>query len=275
MRLPVVPDISTKDGVSNKNARLFNTLKESKSSGDKAVVRPGLVLSDTYAGLGNGLIEFDGRLLVIGDDTIYQDDSAPAELDAFVWDGVTVFDFGDEVWYLGDLWFSLESGNSAQTPGVSTSWSRSLEDTNFDPDTVYGIGDTITVNGVTYYSFAPNNQNNYPGNPSSAGLWGKTAPGSSRYRVTVNSIAALNATTPGPECAGVEAAGSAWFATATTFISCATKVTGNWVTHVGVELRTGTYYVRVNQWTDPAPNDCSGTPSNLGIIDGGTITQTV
>ena len=65
MRLPVVPQISTKDGVSNKNARLTNCLKESKKSGDKAVVRPGLVLDAQASGVGNGLVAFNGELVSV------------------------------------------------------------------------------------------------------------------------------------------------------------------------------------------------------------------
>ena len=65
MRLPIVPQISTKDGTSNKNARLTNCLKESKPSGDKAVVRPGLVLDATASGVGHGLVVFDNQLVSV------------------------------------------------------------------------------------------------------------------------------------------------------------------------------------------------------------------
>jgi len=65
MRLPVVPQISTKDGVSNKNARLTNCLKESKKGGDKAVVRPGLVLDAQASGVGNGLVVFNNELVSV------------------------------------------------------------------------------------------------------------------------------------------------------------------------------------------------------------------
>lgn len=65
MRLPVVPQISTKDGVSNKNARLTNCLKESKKTGDKAVVRPGLVLDAQASGVGNGLVVFNNELVSV------------------------------------------------------------------------------------------------------------------------------------------------------------------------------------------------------------------
>ena len=65
MRLPVTPQISTKDGLSNKNARLTNCLKESKKSGEKAVVRPGLVLDAAASGVGNGLVVFNNELVSV------------------------------------------------------------------------------------------------------------------------------------------------------------------------------------------------------------------
>lgn len=65
MRLPITPQLSTKDGVSNKNARLTNCLKESKKSGEKAVVRPGLVLDATASGVGNGLVRFNDELVSV------------------------------------------------------------------------------------------------------------------------------------------------------------------------------------------------------------------
>lgn len=280
MRLPITPQVSTKDGTSNKNARLTNCLKEAKKSGDKAVIRPGLVLSDTYSGLGNGLIEFDGRLLVVYDDTVTDvvEDSFPWPLDSDPWASGTTYNFGDAVWYNGAMWFSTEGSNTGNTPGTGTEWARSYETPEWDEDATYAIGDPVTYGGVTYYSLAPSNTGQ---NPSTSPQWSTTAPTTSRYRVNVNLIGALNATTPGPECASEAAAASAWFGTATTFKSCATKAggTNNWVSYAGVETRnvfgTPTTFVRVTQFTDPAPADCSGTPVNGGTIDGGKVAQTV
>jgi len=65
MRIPVNPQVSTKDGVSAKNARLTNCLKESKKGGDKAVVRPGLVLDAQASGVGNGLVVFNNELVSV------------------------------------------------------------------------------------------------------------------------------------------------------------------------------------------------------------------
>ena len=65
MRLPVVPQISTKDGVSAKNARLTNCLKETTKRGDKAVIRPGLVLNSETSGVGGGLVSFNDELVSV------------------------------------------------------------------------------------------------------------------------------------------------------------------------------------------------------------------
>jgi len=65
MRLPVVPQLSTKDGVSNKNARMTNMLKETRATGELAVVRPGLVTQAVSTGNGNGLVNFNGDLVSI------------------------------------------------------------------------------------------------------------------------------------------------------------------------------------------------------------------
>jgi len=277
MRLPIVPQISTKDGVSAKNARLTNCLKESKKGGDKAVVRPGLVLDDTYTGLGNGLIPFDGRLLVIYDDTVYdteEDLTLPWPLDSEPWSAGTTYGIGDTVWYGGILWFSGQSVNIGNTPGTS-GWSRSSSTDTYEEGVTYAIGDTVVYSGVTYYSYAPSNTGNTPG---TCPAWDTTTPGVSRYRGQMPSYAAYGAGNPGPVCASMDAAAFMAYNTMTSVISCATKLGGtyNWITFVGSQDRGGFgKFIRVNQWTDASPFDCSGSPSNLGIIDGGTITQTV
>lgn len=277
MRLPITPQISTKDGTSNRNARLTNCLKESKKGGDKAVVRPGLVTSDTYTGLGSGLIPFDGRLLVIYDDTVYdteEDLTLPWPLDSDPWDAGTTYGIGDTVWYGSTLWFSGQSVNIGNTPGTS-GWATSSSTDTYEEGVTYAIGDTVVYNGVTYYSMAPSNTGN---DPSSTPVWSTTAPGVSRYRGQMPSYAAYGAGNPGPVCASMDAAAFMAFSTMTSVISCATKLGGtyNWITFVGSQDRGGFgKFIRVNQWTDASPYDCSGSPSNNGIIDGGTITQTV
>lgn len=71
MRFPVIGDISTKDGEGNQNARLTNTLAESKRNGTVlATVRPGLNALATSSGDGNNLVCFGGELVNIYGDTI-------------------------------------------------------------------------------------------------------------------------------------------------------------------------------------------------------------
>lgn len=71
MRFPVIGDISTKDGDGNQNARLTNTLAESKKNGTTlATVRPGLNALATSSGNGNSLVCFGGELVNIYGDTI-------------------------------------------------------------------------------------------------------------------------------------------------------------------------------------------------------------
>lgn len=66
MRLPVIGNISTKDGATNKNARLTNMLAEQKKNGTTlATVRPGLNQFGTTTGNGNGLVCFNGSLISV------------------------------------------------------------------------------------------------------------------------------------------------------------------------------------------------------------------
>ena len=63
MRLPLAGNISTKDGASNKNARMVNVLTEEKQGKTIAAVRPCLNYHSTVAGNGNGITCFDGTLV--------------------------------------------------------------------------------------------------------------------------------------------------------------------------------------------------------------------
>lgn len=69
-RLSVIPNVSTKDGTANKNARLTNMLKETRKSGDMATIRPGLVLDVQASGLGNGLVSFHDELVSVYGSTV-------------------------------------------------------------------------------------------------------------------------------------------------------------------------------------------------------------
>ncbi len=270
MRLPVTPQISTKDGVSAKNARLTNCLKEVKKSGEKAVIRPGLLLSDTYTGLGSGLIPFDGRLLLAYADTIYdQNDNGTWPLDAPQWSVSTTYAFGDPAWLNGDLWFSQTGGNIGNTPGSSSQWKRQPTDTSYDPAATYAIGDTVLSGGVTYYSYAPSNVGHTPAEP----WWSTTAPTTARY--VCNGISGgYGGSDPGPECASRDAAQAARCATTTLYYSCATR-----------NLSSDTYYIwsdnyvsanlgyvmrRIADFSSP----CVAPDLSIGYVQLGTFTQT-
>lgn len=79
MRLPVVPQISTKDGLSNKNARLTNCLKEVSKTSEKAVVRPGMSLDAQASGVGHGLVVFNNELVSVYGTTLGLNTAAAEE----------------------------------------------------------------------------------------------------------------------------------------------------------------------------------------------------
>ena len=272
MRLSVLPNISTKDGTSNKNARLTNMLKVSGVR-DIAEIRPGLVLSDSYVGLGNGLIPFDGRLLVIYDDTVTdtEEDTLPWPLNSDTWGVAVIYDYNDTVWYNGGLYFSQSAGNTGNTPGSSTAWGRASTTNNYDPIESYNIGDSVIANGVTYYSLTPSNTGKTPS--SSPYNWSTTPTTSARYQGYIN-IPGTGAGNPGPECATIESAANAAWAQATSGYSCATKDvifgTYSWRTfsHVVGSL------IYLTQWNDSPPYDCSGTANQLSTVNIGTVSQT-
>ena len=175
--------LSTKDGVTNQNARLTNCLKERRQTGELAQVRPGLALDTTYAGLGNGLIAFNRLLLTIVDDTIY-DDEYTWDLDSPPWSASTGYNYGDSVWYGGQLWFStLPTIHFGQTPGGGggywSSWLDAPTDT-YNPATPYNVGDSVTRNGQTYYAKIQSTGKDPLTNPD---YWGESPPGPERYYI--------------------------------------------------------------------------------------------
>ena len=227
MRLPVTPQLNTKDGTANRNARLTNMLKESSKAGDKAVIRPGLVASDSYSGVGSGLIPFDGRLLVIYDDTVYDTelvDSLPWPLDALPWDAGTTYYYGDVVLCGGVIKFSMADGNigNACNAAGSQYWAYSAPLTNqntWNESTTYDLGDSILVEGVTYYNNLPNNLGNSPTGVNTSWYWGTTPLGI--YRWSYNSVLYGSPDAPGvmqfsnyqtayPDCSHANMAGQ-WY----------------------------------------------------------------
>lgn len=174
MRLPVTAQLSSRDGTSNKNARLTNMLKESKNGGDKAVIRPGLVESQSYSGLGSGLIAFDGRILTIVDNTVYLENYTWMDLGAADWDASASYSFGDFVWYGGSLWGAL-GANTGQTPFLnSTHWETVIAIYDWDEAETYATGDAVVYDGDVYYYWGYTGSNQNPAsNPT---LWRIVAP---------------------------------------------------------------------------------------------------
>lgn len=71
MRLPLATDLTSRDGVSNKDSRLTNALKETRGQTELAVIRPGLALAGEADGEGRGLAAFGDDLLAIYDGKLY------------------------------------------------------------------------------------------------------------------------------------------------------------------------------------------------------------
>ena len=73
MRLPLIPSVESRDGTSNKDARMSNALKESENGVDFACVRPSLQLVADTTGDGNGMIYFDTLISVFGGNVVYSE----------------------------------------------------------------------------------------------------------------------------------------------------------------------------------------------------------
>lgn len=173
MRIPLTPQISTKDGLSNKNARLFNMLKEASKTSEKAVIRPGLVLSNSYTGIGSGLIVFDGRLLV-ANAGIISDGNGYVDLNADEWDEWQVYGWGDGVFYLGQWWGATDV-NQGQAPFLNSShWRSIIKIYDWDGGETYGITQGVLDGGVRYYSTVTSNIGNQPS--LSPSQWSTTPP---------------------------------------------------------------------------------------------------
>lgn len=65
MRLPLIADLDSRDGSSNKDARLTNILAEADESAQYAAIRPGLSTAVTSSGNGNGLARFSGVVVSV------------------------------------------------------------------------------------------------------------------------------------------------------------------------------------------------------------------
>ena len=151
MRLPVIPNVSTKDGLSNKNARLTNCLKETTKRGDKAVIRPGLVLDAEASGVGHGLVVFDNQLVSVYGSTlgIGVADGAPASVYT-----ITDLEFRGVANLGGDSWllYGYNFGNSnAEIYTGDSAGTMTLDSSGFD--TTYPtqplVASSVAYSGTT------------------------------------------------------------------------------------------------------------------------------
>ena len=65
MRLPLIPDIDSRDGTSSKDERMTNVLHETDEGVALAVVRPGLATIATASGAGGGGVNFNDALITV------------------------------------------------------------------------------------------------------------------------------------------------------------------------------------------------------------------
>lgn len=65
MRLPLVSDIDSRDGGSNKDERLTNVLSEMDEGVVLACVRPGLATIATASGAGGGAVNYNDVLITV------------------------------------------------------------------------------------------------------------------------------------------------------------------------------------------------------------------
>lgn len=122
MRLPLVTDISSRDGSSTKNARMKNVLQHKKPTGQiMAVVRPGLTVAGTASGDGMGVYcwqrEGSNSLIGIYDDVVYVYSGGAW---VWVWGSTTTYTYGSSVYYEGTVYYSYSDTNLGNTPGVGS-----------------------------------------------------------------------------------------------------------------------------------------------------------
>jgi hypothetical protein len=154
MRLPVVGNISTKDGASNKNARMTNVLAEEKQGKTVAAVRPGLGAYATTVGNGNGITCFGGTLISVyganigvpGGDVIEPTEALSTITGYYIFSGVELSN-GLFVLCDGTASGTGEVGNVFTTTDFST-YTKKLADYQFY------LGRMITNGSVAVCSYA-------------------------------------------------------------------------------------------------------------------------
>ncbi len=113
MRLPLNPDISSRDGSSIKNARMTNVLSEKKPTGQVvSAVRPGLTQVASTTGSGKGLVCWNGTLMAMYGTSAYKKTSGTISLpQSYAWSGI--------VWNESIFCVVAEGTNLATSTNVS------------------------------------------------------------------------------------------------------------------------------------------------------------
>lgn len=80
MRLPLIPNVESRDGITNKGGRLTNALREQNAAGEMMISRPGLVLQEQSSGAGYGIVSFNDELISVYGATIGVADTEVANI---------------------------------------------------------------------------------------------------------------------------------------------------------------------------------------------------
>lgn len=233
MRVPLITPLASRNGTVEKDERLVNCYGEQD-----------VVTKETRVIKRAGIDEGDAMLT--GPDIYGQG--------IFNYDGYVFAVMNDVLGY----WIYV--GGSGPGGGGGGTY-ISFGAPNWDAGTAYVIGDKVFHNGRSYYAYAPNT-----GVTPASPIWEETAPGSSRYQGNIPS----SGYGLGPVCASTSAAGYAAYLTGS-HNSCATKYSGSGLWYEYSYSTSTNIYLQ--QWTDPSPFNCSGTPINSGIANLGTISQ--
>lgn len=181
MRLPVVPQISTKDGVSNKNARLTNCLKEVKKAGEKAVVRPGLVLDAQASGVGNGLVVFNNELVSVYGATLGIGVTETTVSAAFASYGAVTGFVCNTVWHNGTQYVAVgyHTGTFVAEIYTSTDGESWTSRTTPSPSADFQTANSLTWTGTYWLACADNSNDEelYVFKSSDGITWSATSTG--------------------------------------------------------------------------------------------------
>lgn len=194
MRLPVAGTISTKDGTSNKNARMTNMLINQKKDVAKACVRPALASKVTGYGAGNGIVCFNDEIVTLSGEEltagitvtpgttsfVKHDDVLPKQVGQLIKNGNVWYAFLNHqeldhatiggVWYSSDLasWTEITSTRGYEIWGtaliVGTDIKFAAFHWTYDEDESIDVADTkhtITITSGGSLSIASSSDTYY------------------------------------------------------------------------------------------------------------------